>query len=149
MQIVIYKNKKTMTFNFKREQLDEIRKMCYTKGIKYYSQAICIMESNLTNPHYFIFSNETIPSNILSLFPLSRSTILSDHLKLRDPIDDLSLMSHCHHFIIANSTFSWWGAWLSRYEKKVVIYPDIRIISDEGFWGSEELFPLDWKGIQL
>ena len=36
MQIVIYKNKKTMTFNFKREQFDEIRKMCYTLNIKYY-----------------------------------------------------------------------------------------------------------------
>ena len=36
MQIIIYKNKQTMIYNFKREELDEIHKMCYTLGIKYY-----------------------------------------------------------------------------------------------------------------
>jgi len=36
MQIVIYKNKKYMTFNFPKSELDEIRKICYDLGIKYY-----------------------------------------------------------------------------------------------------------------
>ena len=40
---------------------------------------------------------------------------------------ELQLMSFCHHFIIANSSFSWWGAWLSQSQDKVVIMP-------EGYW---------------
>ena len=38
--------------------------------------------------------------------------------------DGLWLLSLCDHFIISNSTFSWWGAWLSRSENKTVISPD-------------------------
>ena len=41
------------------------------------------------------------------------------------PAEDISLMSRCHHHIIANSTFSWWGAWLCQHKKQTVIYPPI------------------------
>tara|TARA_Y100001968_G_C19355702_1_gene717075 strand:+ start:107 stop:1003 length:897 start_codon:yes stop_codon:yes gene_type:complete len=119
------------------------------QGIEYYYRAISIMESKFIKPSYFIFSNDKIPSNILSLFPSSRRTIIGDNFKSRDPISDLCIMSSCNHFIIANSTFSWWGAWLSENEKKVVIYPNVHIISNEGCWGFKGLFPSEWEGITL
>ncbi len=50
-------------------------------------------------------------------------------------------MSQCKHFVIANSTFSWWGAWLSEYEDKLIVRPEP--------WNDEEpvlsdLLPSDW-----
>lgn len=50
-------------------------------------------------------------------------------------------MSQCKHFVIANSTFSWWGAWLSEYEDKLIVRPEP--------WNDEEpvlsdFLPSDW-----
>ena len=44
-----------------------------------------------------------------------------DWNKGEDSFRDMQLMSLCHHNIIANSTFSWWGAWLNRHAGKVVM----------------------------
>ena len=41
-----------------------------------------------------------------------------------DELYELKLMSLCHHFVIANSTYSWWGAWLSENKNKIVVMPD-------------------------
>lgn len=59
--------------------------------------------------------------------------------------EDLRLMAACKHHIIANSSFSWWGAWLDPSEEKTVIAPKYWMMIKETFY--PELFPESW--IQL
>ena len=53
---------------------------------------------------------------------------------------DMYLMSMCKHNIIANSTFSWWGAWLNNHEKKIVIAPQKWFAQDALL----DICPVDW-----
>ena len=55
-------------------------------------------------------------------------------------LDDLFLMSHCKHIIMANSSFSWWAAWLNQNENKIVICPEL------GMW-SGDFYPEKWNKI--
>ena len=69
--------------------------------------------------------------------PLERA-IYIDWNKGLDSWQDMALMSMCKHNIIANSTFSWWGAWLNNNPNKIVISPD---------WSGTDMIPDSW--IQL
>lgn len=110
----------------------------------YYHKAIALIEDKFPDAHYFIFSNK--PSEVLKYiqFPINRNTIVSNNYGDEAAYADLWLMSLCKHFIIANSTFSWWGAWLSRYKKKLVIAPSNMITGGRMAWGFHGLLPDDW-----
>ena len=60
---------------------------------------------------------------------------------------DLYLMTQCADFIIANSTFSWWGAWLSQNPYKEVIYPNRWFIPNNANKTTIDLFPRSWRMI--
>lgn len=86
----------------------------------YYDKAIEYMLANVDNPHFYIFSNDMnwVKENIKLNVP---HTFVDWNKK---DYEDLELMSHCKNHIIANSTFSWWGAFLSKNKNKIVIAPD-------------------------
>ena len=88
--------------------------------LDYYQRAIAYIEKQTQRPQFYIFSDD-IPWVKANLH-INHPTTYVDH-NANDPCEDLRLMSACKHFIIANSSFSWWGAWLAEYSQKIVIAP--------------------------
>ncbi len=87
----------------------------------YYEKAVHYIENHVTQPSYFIFSDDS--TFVEKEFDwLSNKTIVINN-KGDDSYCDMQLMSLCHHNIIANSTFSQWGALLNTNENHIVIYP--------------------------
>jgi len=109
----------------------------------YYKRATALMEERVDSPHYFVFSDrsDVVPKDLA--LPSGRTTFVSHNRGDEKAYADLWLMSQCRHFIIANSTFSWWGAWLAEKWKKIVVCP-----SDEvqgiTWWGFKGLLPDSW-----
>lgn len=109
-----------------------IRRTDYLNGgpqgvmsIKYYQDAKNYIESEVESPHYFIFGDdiEWAKNNLQSIF--KNGTFLN-HKK--EYVGDrfsayLELMKNCKHFIIPNSTFAWWSAYLSKNKNKKVVAP--------------------------
>ncbi len=88
------------------------------QGADYYMAARAEIERRVPNPTYFLFSDEMDRArrelaDWQGLVPVSGVNAL----------DDFRLMALCNHFIIANSTFSWWAAWLGKAPDKTVVAP--------------------------
>jgi hypothetical protein len=110
----------------------------------YYSKAIEILQSQFNDLHYFIFSENPITASSMISLPKSMYTIVSINDSTHAHFD-LWLMSKCNHFITANSTFSWWGAWLAKNPQKIVICPGFSSYTGVAGWGFKGLIPDGWK----
>lgn len=88
----------------------------------YYRRAVAKISSEIPNPKFFVFSDDAdwAASNL----ELPGNTVFMRHNLGRSDVVDFRLMTHCKHFIVANSSFSWWGAWLSPRKDKCVIAPE-------------------------
>ena len=86
----------------------------------YYKEAVEYFKKNTANPTFFIFSDDMDYVRKNLYFP-ENTRYVSDS-NIRD-YEELVLMSKCSHNIIANSSFSWWGAWLNQNTAKIVVAP--------------------------
>jgi hypothetical protein len=90
-------------------------------SLSYYDRAMTLMKELVENPIFFIFSDD---------LEWCRSRIVGPEINLVDangadaPQEELRLMASCRHHVIANSSFSWWGAWLGRHAEQTVVRPD-------------------------
>jgi hypothetical protein len=104
----------------------------------YYRKAIDVIGSRVQNPTYFIFSNDIEwckeNLNVADAHYINWNTGLESYV-------DMQLMSLCKHQIIANSSFSWWAAWLNKNPEKIVIAPKVWA---NGIDNNEQVCPNTW-----
>lgn len=92
-----------------------------TCSLDYYHQAIEVIRQRVSSPRYFVFSDD--PEWAKAHLQIGGSAIYVTHNLGTRNWEDLRLMAACRYFIIANSSFSWWGAWLSECPQKIVVAP--------------------------
>jgi len=107
-----------------------------TCSLNYYKESSKYIYKNIENPSFYIFSDDI--NWCKDNFDFLKDKVFVDDTE--DQFDDLELMRCCKHNIIANSTFSWWGAWLNENRDKIVICPKI-------WWAGKSSFHIaakDW-----
>jgi hypothetical protein len=107
----------------------------------YYGKAIEYIRQRVDNPEFFIFSDE--PEQAKKEIDLPQATYI-DWNNESDSYIDMQLMSLCRHNIIANSSFSWWGAWLSNPKDGIVIAPAQWLKNPEENIRIRDLIPDRW-----
>lgn len=107
-----------------------------TKG--YYQEAISQFD---TDSRYFVFSDD--PQWCSQHLDLSGAVYFS-HNHAADSWQDMALMSACEHQVIANSSFSWWAAWLNFNPEKIIVAPWKWFNDVE----DKELVPISWKRVK-
>lgn len=107
----------------------------------YYHEAIKVMASRVDMPFFYIFSDEPdwVERNMQLMPPFKIVDINNNNTAY----EDLRLMANCKHHIIANSTFSWWGAWLNPNKDKIVIVPK-QWFADKELQSSSSMIPQNW-----
>ena len=88
-------------------------------GKKYYQEAVSQIEKSVSDPTYFIFSNEMTWCR--DKFSSLRNVVYVEGTE--SELTDFQLMASCKHNIIANSSYSWWAAWSNETTNKIIIAP--------------------------
>ncbi len=108
-------------------------------SIDYYRGAIKNVVARIESPTFFVFSDDIawVSENL----KLDSPCAFVDHNQGQDSFNDMRLMSLCRHNIIANSSFSWWGAWLNVNPNKLVTAPKNWFAASVN---TEDLLPKEW-----
>ena len=108
-------------------------------SLEYYREAIDDIIKRIEQPIFYVFSDDIawVKENLLIEFPC----VYINHNSGLESYRDMQLMSLCKHHIIANSSFSWWAAWLNADPKKIVIAPRKWFVNKNNV---DDLIPQDW-----
>lgn len=90
-------------------------------SLDYYKECISYINKKINEPYFYFFSDDTEWTK--ENFSFVSKACFIDWNKEENSWQDMLLMSQCKHNIIANSSFSWWGAWLNSNPGKIVIAP--------------------------
>ena len=102
--------------------------------INYTNKSIDYINLKVSNPQYFIWTNDHKNiDDLLSKIKVKNYTLLNN-----DVINDFNLFRYCKHFIVGPSSFHWWGAWLNKNPNKICTRPiDMNPSNNENFWPKE------------
>lgn len=114
-----------------------------TCSLDYYERAIKIIQERVDQPLFLIFSDDVDWVKKQDCFLRLNSVIVSGN-KDEYAYEDLRLMSMCSHCIMANSTFSWWGAWLINNPNKIIIAPSRWFANEEMNAQARFITPSKW-----
>lgn len=89
-------------------------------GLDYYAAALALIAARVPEPRFFLFSDDPDWARANLRVPGPATTVSHNGAQ---PWEDIRLMRACRHFVIANSSFSWWGAWLAAPAGKIVVAP--------------------------
>ena len=114
-------------------------------GLNYYVNAANFIAERIDNPVFFCFSDYPtwLQENMKLDYPVVYVTHNTEDGETKN-YEDLWLMTQCKHYIIADSTFSWWGAWLSTNPDKIVCAPSLAL---ERF--NQDWVPKDWHTLDV
>ena len=103
---------------FKNPKVNATHGLC---SLDYYRAAIQYLADRVEQPYFFLFSDDMdwVKEHLKMDFPCQ----YVDNNRNEASYNDMHLMSLCRHHIIANSSFSWWGAWLNPRPEKIVVAP--------------------------
>ena len=112
-------------------------------SLDYYQKSIEYIVSKIKNPHFYLFSNdiEWVTKNLRIDYPFT----IVDINDADTGYYDLELMKNCKHNIIANSSFSWWGAWLNENPNKIVVTPKEWYVNKK--YGTSDINCVEWVKI--
>jgi len=116
----------------------------YNVSAEYYRQAISKIQQSIYKPHYFLFSDDLVATKFLMNIPEENITYVDHNHRDSNDCFDLWLMTQCRHFITANSTFSWWGAWLGGINTSMIITPALTFKGLTTSWGFDGQIPQKW-----
>jgi len=112
-------------------------------GADYHQAAVRRIAEVVPQPHLFVFSDD--PQWAAGNLHLEHPATMVTGNEIRRDYEDLRLMSLCKHHIVANSSFSWWGAWLDTNPDKIVIAPERWFAHAQH--DTRDLFPPTWQVI--
>lgn len=112
---------------------------------QFYSNAVRLI-ANETNVEPVIYAFSDDPAWVQENLQLPFDVRIVAHNRAETSYEDMRLMSACRHHVIANSTFSWWGAWLNPSPDKVVVAPN-RWFADPGHQ-NPDIIPVSWHQIE-
>jgi hypothetical protein len=108
--------------------------------LDYYQAALEVVQGRVVEPHYFVFSDE--PQWAKDNLKIAGPAVYVEHNGPDHGCRDLQLMALCRHHVIANSSFSWWGAWLAQHAGQTVIAPKAWFNSADT--RTDDLIPQGW-----
>lgn len=145
-------HKKTISLHFRIGDYIKNPKIHPVLDLNYYINAIKFILSHDNECKYILYFNEKDNNDIVEkmIHNLKNNFLEINFIQCDNNIEDweqLLLMSVCYHNIIANSSFSWWGAYFNNNVNKLVCYPE-KWFGIESNINTSDLFPKNWFKIE-